>query len=52
MTRYFSKSDFKWFLPTPHKPVFSITILDEKNISINGKLCENLPKCITMGADA
>lgn len=52
MTQLYSKSDFKWFIPTPPKPVFSITVLDERNISINGRLCGKLPQCIQMGTSS
>ncbi|MNW51344.1 hypothetical protein D3C74_288280 [compost metagenome] len=49
MTEYYSENEFDWFLPTPPKPVFLITISDEKSINLNGKLCESIPSKIRIG---
>jgi len=49
MTPNYSESEFEWFLPTPPKRVFSITIPDEKNFNLNTNLCESVPKCIKIG---
>lgn len=49
MTPNYSESEFDWFLPTPPKQVFSITIPDEKNINLNAKLCEIIPEYIKIG---
>lgn len=49
MSGNYSESEFDWFLPIPPKPVFSITIPDEKSINLNARLCECIPKCIKIG---
>lgn len=48
----YSESEFEWFLPTPPKRVYSITITDEKNFNLNAKLREIVPKCIKIGINS
>ncbi len=49
MSGHYSENEFDWFLPTPPKPVFSITISDEKSFNLNGKLSEKIPRYIKIG---
>ncbi|KAA9002387.1 hypothetical protein F4V43_13275 [Paenibacillus spiritus] len=39
----------EWFLPSPSKPVFSISVSNEKGFCLNSKLYEFIPKQLTIG---
>ncbi|MGW9530241.1 hypothetical protein ACWHAM_21345 [Paenibacillus terrae] len=45
----FGIHQFEWFLPSPPKPVFSIIVSNEKGFCLNSKLCEYIPKQLTVG---
>lgn len=45
------ESEFSWYLPTPPKPVLSITIPDEKSINLNGRLREIVPNRLKIGVN-
>lgn len=51
MNGKYSESEFSWHLPTPPKPVLSITIQDEKSFNLNGRLSEIIPKNIKIGVN-
>ncbi|WP_334074100.1 hypothetical protein [Paenibacillus sp. A14] len=42
-------SAYDWILPIPPKPIFSITVSDEKGFCINEKLRRNIPERIKVG---
>ncbi|WP_018751814.1 hypothetical protein [Paenibacillus sanguinis] len=44
----FDESQFDWFLPGPPKPVLLLNVSKERGIYLNSKLCECVPKRITI----
>ncbi|MNV37890.1 hypothetical protein D3C71_1294240 [compost metagenome] len=45
----FDIQQFEWLLPSPPKPIFTIVVSDEKGFCLNSKLCEFIPRQLTIG---
>jgi hypothetical protein len=46
-----SLDQFEWFFPVPPKPVFTITVTNERNICLSRQLCESVPSKLRIGID-